>query len=178
MGLVIPYDREGLDLKVAAQLDQVLASIQTWAGKQDGAGRFVDVPFNAGFFRSSVGAWTVDAGDYRIFKYAVQQELMDLRVAIIGSTTDAAVTNDLRILIPGGYRVADQYFMGTFQWNAETAAVDGVGRAFGMPGPTENNWLRLLRDTLATSTNWPASETNTFNMQLNLRIPVYRDPNT
>ena len=170
MGLVIPFDPAGLDPKIVNALDELIVAIQTWAGKQDGAGKWVDVPYDSSFYRATAGTWTVQQGDQRVFRYTVLQDVMILRIALIGTATDANVTNDLRVLIPGNYRATDQQYLGAFSWNAEAAALSATGMAFAMASPNDR-YVRLLRDTLATSTNWPASETG-LNIQGTFLIPV------
>ena len=132
---------------------------------------WVDVPYDLGHYTASAGTWTPTASDVKAFRYFVLAGVLFLNVRIIGATTSAGMGKILKIQIPGGWRVlvASQY-LGEVQWNA--TGVDGLGRATGGAAPNDH-LINIVRDVLASSTDWPSGETNTLSMGLNMTIPVY-----
>lgn len=173
MGLKLAIDLSGLPAVVASAIDDVVAPIQAWAGQVDGAGRWVDVPYDARLYQSVTGTWTVNRDTHRSYRYTVLQDVMFLRVLLQGTTTGAGMGNDLRIRIPDGYELTDTGFVGVAQWNADTAGIDGLGRVFASAG-ADRTVLRIVRDVLAASTAWPSGETGTFGLRLNVTLPVAR----
>jgi hypothetical protein len=163
----------GLPPAIDAAFDEVIAPLQTWAGKVDGFGRWIDVPYSQEFFSASAGTWTVDAGDWRHFSYTVIGDVMLLR-AHLQDTTTASVTNQLFLRLPPGFQCRDNWFIGTFAWwDATGAGTYGVGTALGTRAGNDSTRLNLVRDVLPTSTNWP-SVTNLLSFGFDLRIPVVR----
>lgn len=92
MSLLIGLDTFGIPPKIAEVFDTLLAAVQTWAGKIDGFGKWVDVPYDAKYFSSSAGTWTVERGDVMAFQYTVLQDLMLLRIDLTDTST-SSVTN-------------------------------------------------------------------------------------
>lgn len=153
---------------ISDDMEQALTSIQAAFGKQvDALGKWTDVPYSAGNFRASVGLWTVELGDQSIFHYTVVQNLMFLQIVLIGTSTDANVTTELRVFMPSGFALLNplNQFSGQFEWSIP--GTDGTGFVVANGVST---YLRLIRD--AAGTNWPINRTNDFSLRLNLTLAV------
>lgn len=167
--LLIPLDHAGLTPMVSRAFEDVIASLQTWAGSVSAFGRWIDVAYDTKYFGSSAGTWTVQRGDVKVFQYTVLQDLMILRVSL-GNTTTSGVTNQLFLTLPDGYKARDNQFMGTLVWHDDTGAgTYGVGAVSGLQ--SNGRILNLVRDILPTSTNWP-NVTDLLNIRMTIIIPV------
>ena len=155
---------------ITDDLEQTLASIQAWAGKVDGFGKWTDVTFNAGNFVASVGAWTVSADDQRFFEYCVIGDRMDVHVLLSGTATDGSVTGQLKLRLPGGYKVnaKEDGFVGHLLWHTAAAGTN-VGLVYVNRNSAD---LSLYRDVAATA--WPTS-TSDLRIGFSVTLRVYQD---
>ena len=175
MGLIIPFDPAGLTPATISAFDELIAGLQTWAGKSvDAAGKWSDVGFSAGNFTSTTGTWVVGQDDIIVYRYAVIGDtlLYNVRVA---RTTTTGTPNALIIDLPPGYLADVQvgrgdFNIGTVHW---LATLNGVGVAY----------VQYLRDNITRAdhqismyrdipgTAWP-NETNNLIVEFNLVIPI------
>ena len=119
------------DVQNWEELNDLIASLQAWVGRQEGLGRWTDVPHSTSLFGSSAGTWTVSPGAMQVFQYTVVQDLMLLRV-VLGGTTTSSMGNQLFVRLPDGWRCRDNKYLGVAQWDDATGAgTEGVGRVFG-----------------------------------------------
>jgi hypothetical protein len=172
MGLVLPVPQR-VAPEIQSAFDEILAPLQAYLGKLDGFGRWVDVPYSTDLFSSSAGTWTVQAGDMKAYQYANVQDVLFLRMHVQSSTT-TAMSAQLFVRLPQGWRCRDNLFLGVCAWADGTGGgTDGVGRVLGTTD-TGGRRLNLVRDVLPSSTAWPNS-TNLFSLFFNIVVPVIRD---
>lgn len=176
--MLIPFDPAGLDPKVVNVFDELIAALQTWAGKFESYGRWIDVPYEAAIYRAVTGAWTVNQGNHRRFRYAMfGPETMALEVVVATTTTGAGMGNDFRIRLPTGYQlkpnasgIQDSYNLpGLNHYNF--GATSGIGSVWGGEQTVAPQQLRLLRDVLSPSTSWPSSVSD-LTIAFTVIIPV------
>ena len=174
MGLLLGFDRQGIDPRVADELDQILASIQTWAGKSEGLGKWTDVPYSAVLFGQSAGVWTVEPGDMQLYQYTIVQDMMFVRLILFHTTTSAAIGPSLYVSLPDGWRCRDNHYIGVVEWDDDSGGgTYGTGTVLGTLGSTGRR-MNIVRDVLPSSTNWPIA-TNTLSLRMNLTVPVIRE---
>lgn len=163
MGLMIPTpDSLSEDMQVT------FASLQAWSGKVDGAGKWTDVTFSAMNFASTVGVWTVEVFDQRLFRYAVNQDVMSLQMAVRNTTTNGTIGNQLKLTIPGGYRSRFVDQVGFVHWSTTA-----LGGAIGVALTTSlTDQISLYRAELGATT-FPAGVTNDFNVIVAMTFAVY-----
>lgn len=111
MPLLLGLDPTGLPHRVAEELGNLIAAIQTWVGREEGQGRWVHVSYNSSHFSASAGTWEVQSGDQRLFAYAVIGDMMTVAFNFVG-TSLTGVGNELRLQIPGAYNIATPDFTG------------------------------------------------------------------
>lgn len=119
MGLILPSPI-GLPPAIDAAFDEVIAPLQTWAGKVDGFGKFLDVPYDVTNFSTDSGTWTVTAGDQLMFKFAIVGDMMHVAFNFV-DTTLSGVGNELRLRIPDGWAATSQEFTGYVRASGTTA---------------------------------------------------------
>jgi hypothetical protein len=126
-------------------------------------GHWTAVPYNAGNYTGSGGAWTVEAGDQARFGYTLIGNTMILQ-AVIASTSVAAGSSTLSIAIPGGKVAAQTATQVAYVNNA------GAGWTLGFILTTAGSGtLGCLRDPGGTA--WSAS-TNTTSIYFNITFEV------
>lgn len=172
--LTLQY-REQLPHIVGDELEQLVSTLQEHLNGLEGWGKWQDIPYAASDYSSPVGLWTVRSGEARLHRYCLVANIMQFQVRLIGTTTDAAVGNVLRVRIPNGYRTLSPDnalidFLGPVQANWTGNSLMG----FAFIDPLSPFHVRLVRDVLSPSTAWP-TVTNDLTIGLNLTIPVARD---
>src|SRR5690242_7531971 len=92
----------GMPGGINSETEDVFVAIQTWAGKVDGLGRWVDVAPSATNFSCRTGSWQVRVGDIQIQQYSVLQDLMLYRLSLFHTTT-TGIGNQLFVNLPEGW---------------------------------------------------------------------------
>ena len=158
MGLLISFDPAGLPPVTVSALDDLIAALQTWAGKIEAFGKWRDVTYSQGIYSANAGAWTVDSGDQLAHRYCVIGDVMLLHVWLSTTATGAGMGSQLRVTLPDNRRLLvprSSAVFGTLAWDGTAAS--GTGVIAGDPSP--DNWrIRLLRDLDGTA--WPSSDTD------------------
>ena len=173
MGLLIPFDPAALTPATAAAFDELIASLQTWAGKSvDATGKWQDVAYFSGDYTQSTGTWTVDQGDQDTYRYAIVGDIMIINVRLVDTSTTAAIP-ELRIRIPEGYNIdvfGANVTAGVLSWDGSAASgtgIIGLGASTTTDGTA--NMLRLARDYDATV--WP-TEAQALDIGFTVMVPV------
>lgn len=166
--LQIPFETAGLTPGTANALDDVIASIQTWANT---LGKWTDITFDAGDYTAAAGAWTLTAGDQAQSRYTVIGQTMIFNLRVGGTTTNASVGGELRVRLPRGYRGivgTRELFtqVGPLTWDGSAAS--GTGVILLDPSPNDF-YLRLFRDI--DGTTWP-TETDALALGFTAVFPV------
>ena len=177
MSLLLGFDPAGLPAKVASTFDDLVASLQVWAGNVEAAGRWTEVPYESSLFFASAGVWTVDQGDMIMYRYSVQQDVMHLNIFLDATATSAGMGPNLYIRLPSNYRVRPGVgCCGVAAWDGGAAVPPGLVWSGETSGADQslNNTVRLLRDfaSVASTTNWPSSSTIYF--RISATVPVFR----
>lgn len=111
--------------------------------------QWVDVPYNAANFSSTVGTWTVESADQHLYKYALYGDIMLIWVRLVATTTTGA-PNTLNVKIPRGL-IAPALIgpLGAVVWFSATA--NGMGHVATDVSVPDH--LVLIRDSAGTT--WP-----------------------
>lgn len=117
MSLVIPFDPAGLEPKVVGAIDEIIATVQTWAGKSDAWGRWVSPTLQTGALRidGTGNAWNV-TGSAAVARthYTIIGDTMLLNFYVVNTAlTVAAATNTAYVRIPDGYVVGGKNVSGS-----------------------------------------------------------------
>ncbi len=92
---------------VGDELEQLTAAIQAWAGKLDGAGKWVSIAYASSLFWPDAGTWTPRAQDVRLLQYSVVGNRMVVAFHIEGAAASGTVTKlNIRVPTPGWVPVA------------------------------------------------------------------------
>jgi hypothetical protein len=160
-------------------LDQALAAIQTWAGKQEGAGKWVDVAYDSTLYGQNDGVWTVEVRDQKRYRYSVVGDTLHVQVYLVGTATDANVDEELHVYLPPGFQVdvpgEVPSFVGSVTWFDNTGASSGTGIVmvnFADNVTANTRRLSLLRNIQGTA--WPASSSD-LAVTFFATVPVRRE---
>lgn len=165
---------EQLDPLVRGELEQLVATLQTWATKQEGVGKWVNVPYSSSLYSQNAGLWTVTLGNHRQYVYTiVGGNTLHLLVWLTETVTNAAIDHELHIYLPPGLVVdlPDNAYVGDVIWVNNTAGTSGSGIVLvnwkDNMAP-DNRRLTLQRDFVGTT--WPMSSDFVFFVKATIPI--------
>ena len=178
MPLLIPADFSNLPPAVAQAFDDLTAALQTWAGKAESYGRWIDVPYTTGLFWANSNRWTVSANDFITYRYTLLSEnVMVVQISLRGTNISVAPPDELYVRMPPGFHISPLAgVLGIALWS------DVAGRPLGVvdyseAGGTNDTRFRIIRDleaaTSGGSTDWPGGVADVW-MRINAIIPVFR----
>lgn len=130
-------------------LRQFAASIQAWAGRVEGVGKWVGVPYSTSHFSSDVGGWTCPEGGYALYGYRIVGDSMQVAFRFL-RTTITGTPAQLWLRLPNGYRATSRHYTGPLQ---SEGTINAVGCTVSMDA-AQTAFISLRRVPTA---NWSNS---------------------
>jgi hypothetical protein len=159
---------EQLPPMVSEELQQLIASIQTWA---NGSSDWIDVPFDVSNFTTNASGSITPLNESPYFyRYVVFNNTMILQVTCKVLVNNGATT-EVRIAIPGGYMASQTLLVGD---GGSTAGIFSSGSTAGVIGlftTASHNYVSMQRADGTLAADFPNA--NCF-FRFTLVIPLLK----
>lgn len=126
--------------------------------------RWFDVDYNTVTFSASVGTWTVGAGDFIAYRYAILGDLLVLYFNFQTTSTSAGMGVDLYFTLPNGYKAA----VGATGFVVATGTINESAYSVVRSSPN-NSFVQLNRISGAA---WPSTVTDNLGVRGSLIVQV------